>query len=64
MKDLTKKMVNKGSKEALNITTRGLTGSIADVAKESIKDEIQRSGVSDSVIKKISKSMKKLVKDK
>ena len=64
MKDLTKKVVKKGSKEALNITTRAVTGAVAEIAKESIKTELEKSGVSDSVRKKMSKSMKRIIDTK
>ena len=48
------------SKEALNITTRAVGGAAADIAKESIKEELEKSGVTDMVKDKIHKASKKL----
>ena len=39
---MTKKIVKKGAKEALNISTRAVNGVAADIAKESLKDELKR----------------------
>lgn len=60
MKKITKKIVKGASKEALNITTRAVGGAAADIAKESIKEELEKSGVTDMVKEKIHKASKKL----
>lgn len=48
------------TKEALNVTTRAVGGAAADIAKESIKEELEQSGVTDIVKDKIHKTTKKL----
>ncbi len=49
MKKLSKRIVKGATKEALNISTRAVSGALTDIAKESIKEEIERSGVTDAV---------------
>ncbi len=59
MKKITKKIVKGASKEALNITTRAVGGVAADIAKESIKEELEKSGVTEIVKDKIHETTKK-----
>jgi hypothetical protein len=60
MKKLSKKIAKKTSKEALNITTRAIGGSAADIVKESLKEELEKTGVTDVVKEKIEKTSKKI----
>lgn len=55
---MTKKIVKKGAKEALNISTRAVSGVAADIAKESLKDELKKTGVPKAVKEKLEKSSK------
>jgi len=59
---MTKKIVKKGAKEALNISTRAVSGVAADIAKESLKDELKKTGITKAVKGKLEKSSK-LIKD-
>ncbi|MFX0015722.1 MAG: hypothetical protein ACFFB2_01395 [Promethearchaeota archaeon] len=61
MKKITKKIVKGASKEALNVTTRAVGGAAADIAKESIKEELERSGVTEMVKDKIQRTTKKFI---
>lgn len=59
MKKITKKVIKGASKEALNVTTRAVGGAAADIAKESIKEELEKSGVTEMVKDRIHKTTKK-----
>jgi len=52
--------VKGASKEAVNITTRAVGGAVADIAIESIKEEIEKSGVKNMVKVQIHKTTMKL----
>ncbi len=60
MKKLTKKVVKGASKEALEITTRAVSGVAADIVKDTIKEELEKSGVTEAVKDKISKTTKRM----
>lgn len=60
MKKITKKVVKGASKEALEITTRAVSGAAADIVKETIKEELEKSGVTEAVKDKISKTTKRM----
>ncbi|MCK4849633.1 MAG: hypothetical protein KAT16_11430, partial [Candidatus Heimdallarchaeota archaeon] len=49
MKKLSKRIVKGATKEALNISTRAVSGALTDLAKESIKEEIDKSGITETV---------------
>ena len=53
---MTKKIVKKGAKEALNMSTQAVNGVAADIVKESLKDELKKSGVTKALKEKIEKS--------
>jgi len=60
MKKLTKKVVKGASKEALEITTRAVSGAAADIVKDTLKEELEKSGVTEAVKDKISKTTKRM----
>jgi hypothetical protein len=60
MKKLSKRIVKGATKEALNISTRAVSGALTDIAKESIKEEIEKSGVTETVKQNIIKTATKL----
>jgi len=60
MKKLTKKVVKGASKEALEITTRAVSGVAADIVKDTLKEELEKSGVTEAVKDKISKTTKRM----
>jgi len=49
MKKLSKRIIKGVTKEALNISTRAVSGALTDLAKETIKEEIEKSGVTETV---------------
>ena len=59
MKKLVKDATKKVGKEALNISTRAVSGVISEIAKESIKEELEKSGVTESFKETFSKRVKK-----
>ena len=59
MKKLSKRIVKGATKEALNISTRAVSGALTDIAKESIKEEIDKSGVTETVKHNIKKTATK-----
>ncbi|MHA1237340.1 MAG: hypothetical protein ACTSQ9_06765 [Candidatus Hodarchaeales archaeon] len=59
MKKLSKRIVKGATKEALNISTRAVSGALTDIAKESIKEEIEKSGVTETVKQNIIKTATK-----
>ena len=59
MKKLSKRIVKGATKEALNISTRAVSGALTDIAKESIKEEIEKSGVTETVKKNLKKTATK-----
>ncbi len=60
MKKITKKVVKGASKEALEITTRAVSGVAADIVKDTLKEELEKSGVTEAVKDKISKTTKRM----
>ncbi|PWI48344.1 hypothetical protein CEE45_07045 [Candidatus Heimdallarchaeota archaeon B3_Heim] len=58
MKKLVKDATKKVGKEALNISTRVVSGTISEIAKESIKEELEKSGVTESLKETFSKREK------
>jgi hypothetical protein len=60
MKKFTKKVVKGASKEALEITTRAVSGAAADIAKDTVKEKLEKSGVTDTVKEKITKTTKRM----
>jgi hypothetical protein len=61
MKRLTKKIAEKTGKEALNITTIAVGGAAADIAKESLKEELEKSNVTDTVKESFQKTTKRII---
>jgi len=59
MKKLSKRIVKGATKEALNISTRAVSGALTDIAKESIKEELDKSGVTETVKQNIKKTATK-----
>ena len=59
MKKLSKRIVKGATKEALNISTRAVSGALTDIAKESIKEEIEKSGVTETVRQNLLKTATK-----
>ncbi|MHA1444426.1 MAG: hypothetical protein ACTSR4_06725 [Candidatus Hodarchaeales archaeon] len=59
MKKLSKRIVKGATKEALNISTRAVSGALTDIAKESIKEEIEKSGVTETVKQNLLKTATK-----
>ena len=59
MKKLSKRIVKGATKEALNISTRAVSGALTDLTKESIKEEIEKSGVTETVKQNLIKTATK-----
>ncbi len=59
MKKLVKDATKKVGKEALNLSTRAVSGAISEIAKESIKEELEKSGVTESFKETFSRRVKK-----
>lgn len=55
-----KKSCEGASKEALEITTRAVSGAAADIVKDTLKEELEKSGVTEAVKDKISKTTKRM----
>ncbi|MFX0085402.1 MAG: hypothetical protein ACFFAU_06985 [Candidatus Hodarchaeota archaeon] len=60
MKKFTKKIVKNASKEALELTTRAVSGAAVDIAKDTVKEGLEKSGVTDAVKEKITKTTKRM----
>ena len=60
MKRLSKRIIKGVAKEALNISTGAVSGDLTDLAKESIKEEIKKSGVTETVKQNIKRTTTKL----
>ena len=49
MKKLSRRILKGATKEVLNISTRAVSGDLTDLAKESIKQDVETSGVTETV---------------
>ena len=58
MKKLVKDATKKVGKEDFNISTRAVSGAISEIAKESIKEELEKSGVTESLKETFTKRVK------
>jgi hypothetical protein len=60
MKRMVKEAAKKVTQEAANIAKSGISDSMVEIAKDSIREELKKSGVADSVKENIVKKVKKL----
>ncbi len=63
MKKLSKRIIKGATKEALNSSTRAVSGALTDLAKETIKEEIDKSGVTETVKLNLKRTATKLKKE-
>ena len=61
MKKFTKKIVKGASKEVLKMSTTAVSDTAADIAKDTIKEELEKGGVTDTVKDKITKTTKRII---
>ena len=60
MKRIVKDAAKKVTEEAVNITTSGISDSMMEIAKDSIKEELKKSEITESVRDNIKKKVKRL----